>query len=55
MKEAREEFFFEKKNQKTFVMMAYALRQRERQREKVFCFFFSKKKSFLLAFGAAPR
>jgi hypothetical protein len=33
---AEKQFFFEKKNQKTFVFI-----------EKVFCFFFSKKKYFL--------
>jgi hypothetical protein len=33
-------FFFEKKNQKTFTYSG------PRQRVKVFCFFFSKKKTF---------
>ncbi len=34
-------FFFEKKNQKTFIRLGYT------QRLKVFCFFFTKKKFFL--------
>jgi len=40
-------FFFEKKNQKTFVFIGYTGAY-TRQKSKVFCFFFSKKKCFLL-------
>jgi hypothetical protein len=40
------QFFFEKKNQKTFSYKAYALPQRARQWTKVFASF-SKKKRFL--------
>jgi hypothetical protein len=38
-------FFFEKKNQKTFVRCR-GLVTSVRQEAKVFCFFFSKKKTF---------
>ncbi len=38
-------FFFEKKNQKTFVSRACAGRVVRDSATKVFCFFFSKKKS----------
>ncbi len=41
-------FFFEKKNQKTFVPLSRALPHVAPQRPKVFCFFFSKKKFLLL-------
>jgi hypothetical protein len=41
----RKQFFFEKKNQKTFAYWARACGQSEGV--KVFCFFFSKKKTFL--------
>jgi hypothetical protein len=45
-------FFFEKKNQKTFVCLAprqveHELLGDEGAGGKVFCFFFSKKKTFL--------
>jgi hypothetical protein len=42
------QFFFEKKNQKTFVRLggAYPAKPKPKQ-TKVFCFFFSKKKTFL--------
>jgi len=43
--EGRKQFFFEKKNQKTFAYWARACCQSEGV--KVFCFFFSKKKTFL--------
>jgi hypothetical protein len=43
--EERKQFFFEKKNQKTFAYWARACGQS--QGMKVFCFFFSKKKTFL--------
>jgi len=43
--EGRKQFFFEKKNQKTFAYWARACGQSEGV--KVFCFFFSKKKTFL--------
>ncbi len=42
----RKVFFFEKKNRKTFGNFAYRVGQRLHQGIKVFCFFFSKKKSF---------
>jgi hypothetical protein len=45
VKEGRKQFFFEKKNQKTFAYWAHACGQSEGV--KVFCFFFSKKKTFL--------
>jgi hypothetical protein len=50
--EERKQFFFEKKNQKTFVYKAFALPQRVRQMDKSFCFFF-KKKCFLAVDGSA--
>jgi hypothetical protein len=40
-----EPFFFEKKNQKTFVPMARASGENRDSDIKVFCFFFSEKKS----------
>jgi hypothetical protein len=45
-------FFFEKKNQKTFVCLAPRRLKQVTSRDdsaggKVFCFFFSKKKAFL--------
>jgi hypothetical protein len=46
---ARKQFFFEKKNQKTFVIMGVPWNAAKLIKIKVFCFFFSKKKSFLLA------
>jgi len=39
-------FFFEKKTQKTFAFKRTQVTN-PRQQPKVFCFFFSKKKSFL--------
>jgi len=39
-------FFFEKKNQKTFALMARTSTAARDSGEKVFCFFFSKKKQF---------
>ena len=47
--EEKEEFFFEKKNQKTFVCSG-GVGLRVWPGAKVFCFFFSKKKYFLLCF-----
>jgi len=41
-------FFFEKKNQKTFAFWAHARRPLRDSDIKVFCFFFSKKKTFLV-------
>jgi hypothetical protein len=38
----RKQFFFEKKNQKTFDYKAFALPNRVRQMGKSFCFFFQK-------------
>jgi hypothetical protein len=38
----KKQFFFEKKNQKTFAHRARALPQRGRQVCKGFCFFFQK-------------
>jgi len=48
-KPSREEkvFFFEKKEAKNFYVFRYWLQKSPRQRSKVFCFFFSKKKTFL--------
>jgi hypothetical protein len=41
-------FFFEKKNQKTFATLGCAFPETSKPKHpKVFCFFFSKKKSFL--------
>jgi len=40
-------FFFEKKNQKTFASLSRTYPQRKPKDIKVFCFFFSKKKTFL--------
>ncbi len=40
-------FFFEKKNQKTFVSRARDWVWARDSEPKVFCFFFSKKKAFL--------
>jgi len=40
-------FFFEKKNQKTFAHWRTSAGEARDSRPKVFCFFFSKKKSFL--------
>jgi len=53
-------FFFEKKNQKTFVCLYPRKVTRitaghTSVREKVFCFFFSKKKSFRSFLPGAPR
>jgi peptidylprolyl isomerase len=45
-------FLFEKKNQKTFANLAYALPQPAHQGAKVFCFFFSKKKAFFATLAA---
>jgi len=39
-------FFFEKKNQKTFMTQAYSSLMLRIKWIKVFCFFFSKKKVF---------
>jgi len=41
-------FFFEKKNQKTFISSDTHRMNITRQQPKVFCFFFSKKKFFFL-------
>jgi hypothetical protein len=43
--------FFEKKNQRTFTRGRARCDWRGPQEIKVFCFFFSKKKSFLSASG----
>jgi hypothetical protein len=40
-------FFFEKKNQKTFITRRTFAGEARDSRPKVFCFFFSKKKTFL--------
>jgi hypothetical protein len=40
-------FFFEKKNQKTFIRWAGLFRMGRVQRMKVFCFFSSEKKALL--------
>jgi hypothetical protein len=41
------QFFFEKKNQKTFVYMAHAAGKNRDSDIKVFCFFSSEKKTLL--------
>jgi hypothetical protein len=41
--EERKQFFFAKKNQKTFAHLTYRLGQRARPMDKVFWFFFFKK------------
>jgi hypothetical protein len=46
--EVRKMFFFEKKNQKTFTRGRARCDWHVPQRPEVFCFFFSKKKSFSL-------
>jgi hypothetical protein len=48
---ARKQFFFEKKNQKTFYYMRFALPQRAQNICKIFCFFFKKMR--FLAWGGA--
>jgi len=45
-KEAKQ-FFFEKKNQKTFASLAHAAGENRDSETKVFCFFSSEKKAFL--------
>jgi hypothetical protein len=42
------QFFFEKKNQKTFVHKALAFPRRAHQTTKSFCFFFSKRSACFL-------
>jgi len=59
MREGRKQFFFEKKNQKTFIHLGGWSVWRARKGSKVFCFFFSKKKFFLplalaVCLAAAP-
>jgi hypothetical protein len=44
----RRQFFFEKKNQKTFGLWRRLSGEHTRQRAKVFCFFSSEKKIFFL-------
>jgi hypothetical protein len=46
--QASEEFFFEKKNQKTFADRARAVGHIPRQRKKVFWFFFQKRSASLI-------
>jgi hypothetical protein len=43
----RKQFFFEKKNQKTFGPWSRGVATGAPEGSKVFCFFFSKKKTFL--------
>jgi MFS family permease len=45
----RKQFFFEKKNQKTFMSLAYVAAENRDSAIKVFCFFSSEKKTFLQA------
>jgi len=45
-KQERKRFFFEKKNQKTFIHKNYFGVALRIKLIKVFCFFFSKKKTF---------
>jgi hypothetical protein len=42
------QFFFEKKNQKTFASLVHAAGKNRESDTKVFCFFSSEKKAFLL-------
>jgi len=49
LSKGRKQFFFEKKNQKTFVIRGVPWDAANLIKIKVFCFFFSKKKSFLPA------
>jgi hypothetical protein len=51
----RKQFFFEKKIQKTFVPLDLPSAQRTPKFAKVFCFFFSKKKTFVGQYRATPR
>jgi hypothetical protein len=44
----RKQFFFEKKNQKTFIIMARAAGESRDSDVKVFCFFSSEKKALRL-------
>jgi hypothetical protein len=46
---SKEDFFFEKKKQKTFALLRARCDCRARKRSKVFWFFFSKKNCFLCA------
>jgi hypothetical protein len=49
-------FFFEKKNQKTSIRLGSLYPDRPQPKQtKVFCFFFSKKKSFLILTAARVR
>jgi hypothetical protein len=53
---SQKEFFFEKKNQKTFASLrtwTNSKRAARAKEQKFFCFFFSKNKSFLPAFFPA--
>jgi len=49
--EKRKAFFFEKKNQKTFVPCSVCSRDTLLEKIKVFCFFSSEKKTFLSYFA----
>jgi hypothetical protein len=55
VQQLRKQFFFEKKNQKTFTFVSRVFLQHHPKDTKVFCFFFSKKKRFAsaLAIGEA--
>ncbi len=48
--EEGKQFFFEKKNQKTFMFMVHVAGENPDSDPKVFCFFFSEKKTLLLMF-----
>ena len=45
-------FFFEKKNQKTFIFMAFGAGEARNSATKVFCFFSSEKKTSFLCLDA---
>jgi len=47
MLKGKKQFFFEKKNQKTFMSLAYAAGMARDSDAKVFCFFSSEKKALL--------
>jgi hypothetical protein len=57
MRQERKQFFFEKKNQKTFVSFSTGrvAAVARTTRAEVFCFFFSKKKYFLSSYPATSR
>jgi hypothetical protein len=55
MEKESKQFFFAKKNQETFIHLAFALPHLAHQRAKVFWFFFTKKNCFLPVLGPPPK